>query len=185
MNPACVFVRPKLALPNMFWPCSVRTFGRLSTLMTSILNCPVLVPPSLMFLMNEASTLACRGVRTSVIVRGALPNVPAGAGVNAGGIQPGRGRMIGRGEPIVEIAFGLERRAGKVGPVRVLAAEPRVGRLLDVDWETALKAHRRQTQSSRRRIASATRPCAHCFPVPNGSSKIGAMFSRCGTSTIP
>jgi hypothetical protein len=32
---------------------------------------------------------------------------------------------------------------------------------------------------------SPARPVAHRLPLPNGSSKIGAMFSRYGTSSMP
>src|SRR2546427_12916337 len=97
MNPACSCVRPKLELPNVLLPWSARTFTRLNRFSISILTCALLLPKR-RFLMNTASTLYCGGVRTSVIVRGALPQVNAGAAVNAGGLlQVGVGGSAGAG----------------------------------------------------------------------------------------
>ena len=85
MNPACWLVRPKFELPNVLAPWSARTFTRLNRFSISILICAFWVPKR-RFLMNTASTLYCGGVRRSVIVRGALPKVLAGAVVNAAGL---------------------------------------------------------------------------------------------------
>ncbi len=85
MKPDCDEIWPKVELPAVVAMLLVVT--RLRRLMTSTRTCAKRVPPSLMFLETDRSTLRCGGVRTSVMVRGALPYVNAAAVVNAAGFS--------------------------------------------------------------------------------------------------
>ncbi len=85
MKPDCRLVWPKFELPTVLAPCSARTFGRFSTFSTSSRTWPFHPPVMPMSFCTTASTLYCGGVRTSVMVRGALPMVPVDASANAAG----------------------------------------------------------------------------------------------------
>ena len=87
MKPDCSVVCPKL-LPgaNVPAPCNARTVGRSKRFSTSSFSSNAFEPPRRTFFIKLTSVLNCVGVRRSVIVRGALPNVPNVASENAAGL---------------------------------------------------------------------------------------------------
>src|SRR5439155_18580056 len=118
MNPACTPVWPKFELLKLFRLLNVRTLTRLSRFSSSIFNCALFVP-NRMFLMNTPSTLYCGGVRTSVMVRGALPYVKAAGAENAAGL--------------IHVAVGWSaeaRRFSKLPDVARLPPDVRFGRCM-------------------------------------------------------
>ena len=88
MNPRCVAVPPNVALPgaNVLRPFNALTSGSFSRFRISALTWTDFAPKWKSF-AKDASTLCCSGVRSPVIVRGALPNVNAAAWLNAAGLS--------------------------------------------------------------------------------------------------
>ena len=154
---------------------------------TSNLICATFDPPNETFFMTTASTLYCPGVRRSVIVRGALPNVPAGSQRERGRIDPGGGRMVGRRQAVLVAARGREIGAAhEVRPVRrrrAADAEARIRGLLHVQRKAALQVDDRRHRPAADEQVGEPLLFAQRRPVPKGSSTIGARITRCGTSS--
>src|SRR4026207_1464051 len=87
MNPDWLEIWPNVELPAVTPHGNHVCWTRLNRLTISNLICADLPPLKPMVLLNERSVLLIGGVRTSVMTRGALPNVPAAATEMAEGLS--------------------------------------------------------------------------------------------------
>src|SRR3954468_24998528 len=179
MNPDCVLICPKVELPADTDE-KLLVWTRLNRLITSNLSCADLAPPMLKFFDTDTSVLINRGVRTSVVRRGAVPQVPAAASDTAAGLTQ------------VTVGWSAEARRDARSP-DVARSTPgtRFGRCaLPSSPRLSLCARPIGNPLCTLITAAAVQPAASRFVMPlllagDGNCHTGEMITRCGTSRTP
>src|SRR6186713_1044384 len=180
MNPDWLLIWPYAELPAVTLMLLVCT--RLNRLITSTLICADFPPLKPMFLDNDTSVFLIGGVRTSVRRRGALPKVPAGATLTAAGL--------------IQVAVGWSADANRSAksPGVSKPTPVRFGRFAPPNNVLSVWVKPIGKPLCRLMTAEAVQPPASAFAsplvaqrrsLPNGSCQIGAMITRCGTSSTP